>query len=270
MPILKKVVARRDACSAPLREKAVFLLSQKRTPETEDILLSVARNDPAPGVREKAVHWLSQVPTPRALATLEEVLRTSSDDALRGKALFALSQHSAPRAAEILRSVAEQPTYGNDLREKAIFWLAQQRSPDNAAYLRSLYGRLEAPAVREKVLFALSHMGGEANARWLLGVAADEGSPIELRKKAIFHASQTPGIPAGEISALYDRTTSVPLREQIIFALSQRSGAPAALDKLISIARTERVPELRKKAIFWLSQSRDPRAGRLLEELINQ
>src|SRR4051812_6722762 len=45
MPILQKVLARRDACSAGLRRKAVFLVSQKRTPETANILMSVARSD---------------------------------------------------------------------------------------------------------------------------------------------------------------------------------------------------------------------------------
>ncbi|MGH7538352.1 MAG: outer membrane protein assembly factor BamD, partial [Gemmatimonadales bacterium] len=39
MPILKQVLARRDRCSVTLRRKAVFIISQKRTAETEDILL---------------------------------------------------------------------------------------------------------------------------------------------------------------------------------------------------------------------------------------
>src|SRR5439155_4278651 len=46
LPILRKVLAKRDGCSAGLRRKAVFIVSQKRGAETEDILLDVARNDP--------------------------------------------------------------------------------------------------------------------------------------------------------------------------------------------------------------------------------
>ena len=61
LPILKQVLARRDACSAGLRRKAVFLVSQKETPETANILMSVARTDPDQDVREQAVFWLSQV-----------------------------------------------------------------------------------------------------------------------------------------------------------------------------------------------------------------
>ncbi len=52
MPILKKVLERRDPCSVGLREKAVFLVSQKHTAETANILMNVARSDPSQDVRE--------------------------------------------------------------------------------------------------------------------------------------------------------------------------------------------------------------------------
>jgi hypothetical protein len=38
----------------------------------------------------------------------------------------------------------------------------------------------------------------------------------------------------------------------------------------MQIARTERDLELRKKAIFWLGQSRDPRAAEFLLSLIER
>jgi HEAT repeat protein len=59
------------------------------------------------------------------------------------------------------------------------------------------------------------------------------------------------------------------LKEQLIFVYSQRHEAPA-LDKLIQIAKTEPDRELRRKAIFWLGQSHDPRAAQVLLEIINQ
>src|SRR5256714_1564421 len=73
MPILKKVLERRDPCSAGLRRKAVFLVSQKRTPETANILMNVARTDPDQGVREQAGVLLLQVPGSNRLP--EEILR---------------------------------------------------------------------------------------------------------------------------------------------------------------------------------------------------
>ncbi|MBK6780806.1 MAG: HEAT repeat domain-containing protein [Gemmatimonadetes bacterium] len=52
-----------------------------------------------------------------------------------------------------------------------------------------------------------------------------------------------------------------------IFALSQLDG-PAAVDQLMEIARRDKDPEMRKKAIFWLGQSDDPRASQFIEQLL--
>jgi len=60
------------------------------------------------------------------------------------------------------------------------------------------------------------------------------------------------------------------MREQIIFVLSQRQSDKAAIDKMFDIAKNEKDPELRKKAIFWLGQSRDPRVQQFLMDLINR
>jgi len=59
------------------------------------------------------------------------------------------------------------------------------------------------------------------------------------------------------------------VRETAVFALSQRprdEGVPA----LIRIVKENRDPDLRRKAIFWLGQSDDPRAIALFEELLSK
>jgi HEAT repeat protein len=268
VPILKKVLARRDACSAALRRKAVFILSQKHTAETEDVLLGVARNDPDPEVRQQAVFWLSQVGSDRAVSALDSILRSSTDVDLQDKAIFALSQIHKARAAQILRDYAGNERASGETREKAIFWLGQQQSPENGAFLRGLYAKLTDEDLKEKVIFSLSQMGGADNARWLMDVALNEREPIEMRKKSLFWAGQTGG-NLDELVGLYDRMQNDEMNDQLIFVYSQRH-EPAALDKLIQIAKTERDKELRKKALFWLGQSHDPRAAQVLLEIINQ
>ena len=268
VPILKKVLARRDSCSAGLRRKAVFLLSQKHTGETEDLLLDVAQHDPDSEVRQQAVFWLSQVPTDRAVGMLDSILRTTGDEELREKALFALSQQHSPRAGQILRSYAENANAPSDAREKAIFWLGQQHSSENAAFLRGLYVKLADEELKEKVIFSLSQMHDGDNTRWLMDIALNEREPIEMRKKALFWAGQTGG-DLTQLSGLYDRMQNREMKEQLIFVYSQRHEA-AAVDRLIQIAKSEQDKELRKKAIFWLGQSHDPRAAQVLLEIIDQ
>jgi hypothetical protein len=59
------------------------------------------------------------------------------------------------------------------------------------------------------------------------------------------------------------------MKDQLIFVYSQRD-EKAAVDKLFEIARTETDRELKKKAIFWLGQSDDPRVPAFLERLLEK
>jgi HEAT repeat protein len=268
MPLLKQVMSRQDACNAPLREKAVFIISQKRTGEAEDLLLDAARNDPAPKVREQAVFWLSQVDSEKSLVAIEEILRTASDPKLVEQAVFALSQHRSPRSAQILRDIAGRANAPHEARKNAIFWLGQSRGSDVSGFMRSLYGSVGDADLKEAVLFALSQNRDEANADFLFEIAVNEREPIEMRKSALFWAGQKRQLPLDRLGQLYRSMPDREMREAIIFTISQRR-EPEAVERLIEIARTERDVELRKTAIFWLGQSKDPRAVRFLGDLIS-
>ena len=158
-----------------------------------------------------------------------------------------------------------------ELRDKAIFWLGQRRSSENTEFLRNLYSRIGNQELKEKILFSLSQQRGAGNEQWLMNIAVNPKEDIELRKKALFWAGQS-GVAISEMSKLYDRMGAgdAEMREAIIFGLSQRQRDPAAMDKLFDIAKNEKDSELRKKAIFWLGQSRDPRVQQFLMDLINK
>jgi hypothetical protein len=103
----------------------------------------------------------------------------------------------------------------------------------------------------------------------LLELARDRSLPADTRRHAVFWLSQAAGEAAtrGLDSIAADDRGDLDVREHAVFALSQRpddEGVPA----LIRIARTNPHPELRRKALFWLGQSEDPRALALFEELL--
>jgi HEAT repeat protein len=268
IPILKKVLARREKCSEVLRRKAVFLVSQKRTDETESILLDAARQDPDGEVREQAVFWLSQVGTERSVNALDSILQFSKDAELQKKAVFALSQTRVPRAQQVIRDLAGREGTDEEVREQAVFWLGQSHDAGNADFLRTLYGKTPNTELKEKILFSLSQIHSPASDSWLLDIAQNSKEDIELRKKALFWAGQSRASSA-DLIALYEKMKESEMREQLIFVYSQRR-EPAAVDKLMQIARSDPDKELKKKAIFWLSQSRDPRAAEFLLQVIEQ
>jgi HEAT repeat protein len=272
LPIIKQVLLKRDECSVALREKAVFLLSQKQTSETETILIDVVRNDPSRSVREQAVFWMGQVHTDKAAEALEAIATSSPDMALREKAIFALNEQGSPRGAALLRRFAESSDTPESVREQAIFWLGQRRSAENAQFLRSLFDKLgkgeQNDDIRKKVLFSLSQMRGVGNDRWLLNIALDTTNSEDLRGHALWTAGQA-GIAGSELVSLYDKLTDSEVKEKLIWVLSE-SHDPAATDKLVEIAQKDRDREMRKKAMFWLGQKNDPRIQKILMDILTK
>jgi HEAT repeat protein len=270
VPILKRVLERRDRCSEVLRRKAVFLISQKHTDEVVDVLLNVAKTDPDTETRKQAVFWLSQTRSERAVEVLEQILLREGDAELQEQALFAVSQQRSERSQRILRDYIKRRDISSDARENAIFWLGQRRDSESQQFLRDLFPTLETKSLQDKVLFSVAQNRSEESSRWLLERAKDRRLDGELRKSALFWAGQS-GASVRDVSEIYDTASNDrELRNQVIFVLSQRRNDTAAMDKLVDIAQKETDTELRRQAIFWLGQSRDPRAAKLLEDIINK
>jgi HEAT repeat protein len=270
LPVLQRLLARTDSCSVGLRRRAVYMIAQTREEERADILLRVASTDPSTEVRREAVRWLSQVNTERAARALDSILFNTSDADIRDKALYALSQHRSPVARQALRRFAEQSTVPTDLRVRAVYYIGNgRRSGDESDYLRGLFGKTASPELREAIVVAVANQKTPDRTAWLLGVARDRSQELEPRKRALFYAGQS-GVELKELLPLYDEMAGQKeLQDQMLLVYAQRR-EPEATDKLIQVARAEKVPELRKRAIFWLGQRKDPRAKQFLLEILNQ
>jgi hypothetical protein len=59
------------------------------------------------------------------------------------------------------------------------------------------------------------------------------------------------------------------MKDQMIFVFSQRH-EQQAIDKLMDIAKNDTDREARRKAMFWLGQSKDARVSAFLADMINR
>jgi hypothetical protein len=141
---------------------------------------------------------------------------------------------------------------------------------DATTYLLDLARRDES-RTSEKAIFA--SILADSVTIWpeLLKIAKNEQASRKVRRSAVFWLGQAAGEAAtrGLTDLVDDNKADREVRETAVFALSQRphdEGVPA----LIQIARKNPDPELRRKAIFWLGQSEDPRAISLFEELLTK
>ncbi len=105
----------------------------------------------------------------------------------------------------------------------------------------------------------------------LLAIAKNTAAPTANRKDAVFWLSQEAGDAAtkGLSDLADDQNQDREVRDQAVFALSQLpsdKGVPI----LIRLARTNKDPKVRRKALFWLGQSDDPRALALIEEILTK
>lgn len=146
--------------------------------------------------------------------------------------------------------------------------LGQLSTREASTLLLSIARSNEGKAGRNAI-FPLTVIDSVEIWRDLMQLARDDSRPRETRKQAVFWLGQLAEGPAtaGLDELVGEAALDRDVREQAIFALSQRpkdEGVPA----LVKVVRTSRDPELRKKALFWLGQSGDPRALQLIEELL--
>ena len=105
----------------------------------------------------------------------------------------------------------------------------------------------------------------------LIRLARESSVSLRVRNQAVFWLGNAAGEAATrDLTELVgDDSVDRAVREHAVFALSQQPrdvGVPA----LLQIARTNRDPEVRRKAFFWLGQTRDPRALALFEEVLSR
>ncbi|MBP9898813.1 MAG: HEAT repeat domain-containing protein [Gemmatimonadales bacterium] len=265
--VATRTLARKDDCSVPLRRTALFVLAGKKDPAATSTLISVARNDPSTSMRLQAIDWLGSMPGDDAVATLEELTR-SSDASVQRAAARALAANSSPRAKAAVRAVIERNDADESLRVSLVEALSGERtSADDAAWLRAVYDKTTSARVQSRIASAIARVGGEANVQWLTALARNEDEPLDSRLAAMRSISSTADVAT--LIRLYDAATHQRIRGTLISALGDRKES-AALDKLIDIARTGTDPSARRQAISELSSSKDPRATKLLLELVDK
>jgi hypothetical protein len=148
--------------------------------------------------------------------------------------------------------------------------LGMVSTKDAATYLLALALKDESRASDKAIFPAVL---ADSVTIWpdLLKIAKADKVSRKVKRSAVFWLGQAAGDAAtrGLTDLVDDGNTDHEVRETAVFALSQRprdEGVPA----LIQIARQNKDPDLRRKAIFWLGQSDDPRALSLFEELLTR
>jgi HEAT repeat protein len=269
MPILRRVLERRDECFVELRRRAVFMLARRADADATAALVAAAKNDPNINVRTEAISYLTRMPGDAGLRALEDILRTSDEERVQRAAVRAIMSSENPSARTSVRSLLDRRDASEALRLQVLeAYSKNQNSPDDAAYLRSLYIKTENERMKMAIIGALARIGGKENSDWIVGLVRNTSEPSSVRSAGLQWLLRY-DLPIADIDRMYDAADSRSMREQLINALGRRK-EPEATDKLIEIAKNSTDLDMRRLAITNLSRKNDPRATRLLMELIEK
>jgi hypothetical protein len=191
--------------------------------------------------------------------------------------ILAIGLHDTPEATPALRGFTATK-YSEAVREKAAFWLANERGREGLEVISALLKSDKDDAFRVKLVFDLTLVKGDAKkdaTDELLALAKSDSAP-KVRSQAQFWLAQQAGKKLeGDpriVRTLGDSAKNDPeaaMRKSAVFALS-RLPAEQGVPELIQVASTSKDAATRREAIFWLGQSKDPKALAYLEKVVKE
>jgi tetratricopeptide (TPR) repeat protein len=274
---------------------ALTLLGRNGGKAVTPVILGVARSEPDLKLRARAISTLGATNDDSVLDALRDFALNSQENDIVEASLYALSRHTGPSAIAVLSDIAVS---GKNAGQRKLAILSISTRPGEPAVdaLFRIYDADQSAEIRRAVIYGFANRRSERAGTKLLEIARSS-DVVELRKAAIGAISRRGGDKAVEfLLNLYDTEKNEELKDQILNSLGYGSafyvGTPIAvgsrqatiaypantgsrmndqrvITKLIEIARNQKEPmERRKRAIGWLSRSKDPKVLEFLQELL--
>jgi Outer membrane lipoprotein/HEAT repeats len=277
------------------KSAALTLLGRNGGKAVTPVILGVARNEPDLKLRARAIASLGATNDDSVIDALRDFALNSQQNDIVEASLYALSKHTGERAITVLSEIATSGKLTTQ-RKMAISSIASRPGEPAVDALLRIYDTDQSLEIRKVVIAGFANRKSERAGNRLIEIARGSDN-IELRKTAIGAIARRGGEKAIEfLLGLYDTEKNEELKDQIINSLGYGTGifvgtplAAAAVGqtavgyntfgsrmndqrvirKLIEIARSPQAPmERRKRAIGWLSRSKDPEVLKFLEELL--
>lgn len=283
------------------KSAALTLLGRNGGKTVTPVILGVARNESDLKLRARAIYALGVMNDDSVVDALRDFALNSPENDIVEASVYALTKHTGERAIVVLSDVAIK---GKTLpqRKLAISSIATRPGEPAVDALFRIYDAEPSLDIRAAIISGFGNRKSERAGNKLLEIARGSDA-VELRKAAISAISRRGGDKAVEfLLSLYDTEKNEEVKDRILNSLAFGSGiyygAPVRVDtgqgsgvgvgvgqpigyagsrmsdervvqKLIQIAKNPQEPmERRKRAIGWLSRSKNPAVLKFLEELL--
>jgi hypothetical protein len=253
VPMLQQIL--QGTQSLKLKERALFVLAQSSSPEARKVLAGVARQG-NPDLQRKAIDYLGVHGSAENRALLAEVYQASDDVDVKRRILRAYMV-SGDRARVLAAATGESNA---ELRGEAVRQLGVMSAHDE---LWQLYQKESSVDVKRQILQAM-FVGG--NATRLIELAKSERN-ADLRRTAVRNLGlmrQSATGPA--LVDLYGAETDAEIKRAAVQGLFVQNNA----DALVTIARRETDPAMKKEVVQRLSLMKSKVAIDYLMELLGK
>jgi HEAT repeats len=254
MPLLEKVL---NGTGTPReKSKALFVMAQSGSPQARQILGRIATGESNPELQRKAVEYLGMFGGGDARKTLAEVYAKTSDNSVKSAILK--SYMISGDKEDLFASAKNEKD--ESLRREAIRQLGLVHGVDE---LQQLYQRENSTAVRREILQAFFLAG---DSKRLVEAANGEKDP-ELRRAAVRNLGLINSQDSGKaLQTIYGKETDRSVRQEVLNAYFIQGNAAG----LVTIARGEKDPELKKAAVSKLALMHNKEATDYLMEILQK
>lgn len=254
IPLLEKLLQGNHP--PKLKERALFVLAQNRSPRAREVVAQVARGKGNPDLQMRAVQHLGMFGGKESRQLLAEIYAGSGDVDVKRTILQSFMM--AGERDRVLAVAREEKD--PKLRGQAVQHLGMMGAQ---AELWQLYQAESSLEVKRNIVMAV-FMGG--NPEKLIEIARTEKDP-QLRREAIHRLGLMRGKQTGDaLAAIYAGEKEPAIRKEVIHALFLQGNAAA----LVGIARKETDPALKKDVVHRLSLMKSKEATDFLLELLNK
>jgi hypothetical protein len=257
---------KREFIKSECDDWGVFYLLKSKSLSVDRIKLIHLRSRKT--FKEYPVFWLGEQEINSSFEYLAGIIQNKEyTERVIEPAIFVLSLHDHPQTVGFLQKIAggKQTV---EIRKSAAFWLGQIPGDESFAALVDLFKNEKNRDMKEQLVFAISQHGSEKATEQLMDIAKSDPD-FEIRKKAIFWLGQMASMKT--LKALDDIVESddeTEIKTSAVFAISQHGDQEHAVELLMNIARHNKNPEVRKKAMFWLGQTGDARAVEFFKQVL--
>jgi hypothetical protein len=252
MPLIEKNL--NGPGSPKEKARALFLLAQTGSPQAREILGRIARGQSNPELQRKAVEYLGIFGGADSRKILADVYTSTGDPSVKSAILR--SYMIGGDKEHLFAAAKDEKDPG--LRKEAIRQLGLVHGLNE---LQQLYKTEASQDVRRELLQAF-FLAGDATR--LVEAAQNEKDP-ELRRTAVRNLGLIHSDASGAaLQSIYRKESDRAVRAEVLNAYFLQGNAAG----LISVARSEKDPELKKKAVQKLSLMHSKEATDYLMELL--